>query len=316
MTIGAYAALLAFAVTGISGWLLIPSLIKFKFGQQIREDGPAHHHAKQGTPTMGGIAILIGFLVSGAFFALTTPEVFAVLLATAGFGFVGFLDDFIKIRKKRSLGLRAYQKIIGQLLVSAVFIVFWLTLTTFPTVILIPFGPSIDIGAFFPVLVCLVFLSAANGANLTDGLDGLASGVTIIIAVFFLFAAWLTFNWEVVPAIGAMIGALLGFLLYNSHPAKVYMGDTGSLALGGFVAAVSLVMGLPLFLLIVAIVYVIESLSVIIQVGYFKLTKGKRFFKMAPIHHDFELRGFAEPKIVALFMIVTAIAALVGFLAL
>ena len=317
MTFTAIAALAAFLFTAVILRFLIPALTKFKFGQQVREDGPAHHLKKQGTPTMGGIAIVAGFFLAALFFAWASPEVMAVLLVTAGFGLIGFLDDFLKIKKKRSLGLRAYQKIIGQLLISIAFVVFWRTLPSYSSEILVPFFlVTIDMGLFFPLLVCLVFLSSANGANLTDGLDGLASGVTVIIAMFFLAIAIWAFNSPIAPAIGAMIGALLGFLLYNSHPAKVYMGDTGSLALGGFVAVVALLLGLPLFLFLVAIIYVIESLSVIVQVGYFKITKGKRFFKMAPIHHSFELSGWHETKIVALFMIITAIAcltAMIGF---
>ena len=294
MTITAVAVLVAFLLTAVGMRFLIPSLIKFKFGQQIREDGPKHHLQKQGTPTMGGIAMVLGFLVTALIFAWGSPEALAVALATAGFGLIGFLDDFIKIKKKRSLGLRAYQKIIGQLLISVAFVLFWRSLPTFSTEVLIPFIlVTFDMGMFFPVLACLVFLSSANGANLTDGLDGLASGVTVIIAAFFLAIAIWAFSSPIAPAIGAMIGALLGFMLYNSHPARVYMGDTGSLALGGFVAAVALLLGMPLFLFLVAVIYVVESLSVIIQVGYFKLTKGKRFFKMAPIHHSFELNGWA-----------------------
>ena len=317
MTFTAITAVLAFVLTAVGMKFLIPSLIKFKFGQQIREDGPKHHLQKQGTPTMGGIAMVFGFFVAALIFAWESPEAQAVMLATVGFGLIGFVDDYIKIKKKRSLGLRAYQKIIAQLLISVAFVLFWRMLPSYSTEILIPFFlQTIDIGLLFPFLACMVFLSSANGANLTDGLDGLASGVTVIIAMFFLAIAIWAFNSPIAPAIGAKIGALLGFLLYNSHPAKVYMGDTGSLALGGFVAAVALLLGMPLFLFIVAVIYVIESLSVIIQVGYFKLTGGKRFFKMAPIHHSFELNGWPETKIVALFMIITAIAcliALIGF---
>ena len=317
MTLTAIATILAFVLTAIGMRLLIPTLIKFKFGQQIREDGPKHHLLKQGTPTMGGIAMVLGFFAVAMVFAWDSPEALAIMLVTAGFGLIGFFDDFIKIKRKRSLGLRVYQKIIGQLLISVAFVMFWRTLPSYSTEVLLPFFlVTIDIGRLFPVFVCLVFLSSANGANLTDGLDGLASGVTVIIATFFLAMAIWAFNSPIAPAIGAKIGALLGFLLYNSHPARVYMGDTGSLALGGFVAAVALFLGMPLFLFIVAIIYVIESMSVIIQVGYFKFTKGKRFFKMAPIHHSFELSGWAETKIVALFMIITAVAcmvALIGF---
>ena len=315
MTFAAIAALSAFLLTAVGMRFLIPSLIKFKFGQQVRQDGPAHHLKKQGTPTMGGIAIVGGFFLAALFFARESPEAMAVAFVTMGFGVIGFLDDFIKTKKKRSLGLRAYQKIIGQLLISVAFVMFWQTLPSYTSELLVPFfHVTLDLGPLFPFLACLVFLSSANGANLTDGLDGLASGVTVLIAMFFLAISIWAFNSPVAPAIGAMVGALLGFLLYNSHPARVYMGDTGSLALGGFVAAVALLLGMPLFLLIVAVIYVIESISVIIQVAYFKLTGGKRFFKMAPIHHSFELNGWPETKIVALFMIITAIACLVALI--
>ena len=315
MNTGIYAVLAAFVITAVTCKLLIPALVKLKAGQQVRKDGPAHHLKKTGTPTMGGFSFIIGLVLAGLFFGSESREVVAVVVATVSFGLIGFYDDMIKIRKTRSLGLRAYQKILLQLLVSAGFILYWRTLESYTSEVLIPFGSSIDLGAFFPVLVCLVFISSANGANLTDGLDGLASGVTVVIALFFMAAA-IMLGSHITPAIGAMVGGLLGFLLFNSHPAKVYMGDTGSLALGGFVAAVSLFLGMPIFLIIVAVIYVVESLSVIIQVAYFKLTKGKRFFKMAPIHHSFELSGWAETKIVALFMIVTTIAAFVGMLAL
>lgn len=305
------AVLAGFALTAAFTRLLLPALTRFKFGQQVREDGPRHHLAKQGTPTIGGVAIIAGFAAAALLFGGGGRDAVAVALATLGFGAVGFLDDFIKIRKKRSLGLRAYQKIIGQLAVSAGFLLYWRG----PGIVMVPFtGMEIHMGGGIPyaALACLVFISSANGANLTDGLDGLASGVTAIVAAFFLAAAAVVGCPGVSPAVAAMLGALLGFLLFNSHPARVYMGDTGSLALGGFVAAAALVLGLPLFLPIVAAIYVVESLSVIIQVGYFKLTKGKRFFKMAPIHHSFELSGWPETKIVALFTIATAIAAFVA----
>ena len=318
MNTAIFAVFVSFAISAALGKLLIPYLIRLKFGQQIREDGPAHHHQKAGTPTMGGIMIIAGFVPAALIFARHSPEAMAVMLAAVGFGIVGFLDDFIKIKRKRNLGLRAYQKLIGQVIISALFILFWQTLPRYTTAILIPFfvNHGIDLGPVFPAFACLVFISSANGSNLTDGLDGLAAGVTAIIAVFFMIASemW-ALNSPVYPVIGAFIGALLGFLLYNSHPAKVYMGDTGSLALGGFVAATALIMGMPLFLVIVAVIYVIESVSVIIQVGYFKLTK-KRFFKMAPIHHAFELHGWPETKIVALFYIITALACLAGLVAL
>jgi phospho-N-acetylmuramoyl-pentapeptide-transferase len=311
-----YAVLIAFVANIALCPMMIPSLIKLKFGQYIRGDGPAGHHRKSGTPTMGGIMIIISFLFAALVFVRENPQATAVVGVTLAYGFIGFIDDLLKIIRKQNLGLRAYQKIIAQILVSVAFIFYWQALPEYSTQILIPFFPELifDVGIFFPAFVCLVFLSATNGANLTDGLDGLAAGVTAIIATFFMFAA-LILDSPVLPVTGAAVGSLLGFLLFNSHPARVFMGDTGSLALGGFVAAVALLLNMPLFLIIVAIVYVIESLSVIIQVVYFKLTR-KRFFKMAPIHHSFELSGWAETKVVAFFCVITAMACLLGYLAL
>ncbi|MCL2386066.1 MAG: phospho-N-acetylmuramoyl-pentapeptide-transferase [Defluviitaleaceae bacterium] len=316
MNAAVYAVLIAFVASIVLCPMMIPSLIKLKFGQHIREDGPKGHQKKTGTPTMGGIMIIVSFLLAALVFLRDNPEAMAVVGVTLAFGLIGFLDDFIKIVKKRNLGLRAYQKLLAQIGVSVAFVLFWRTLPSYSTAVMIPFFPEIyfDLGFLFPAFACLVFLSSSNGANLTDGLDGLASGVTVLIAVFFMFAAWIL-DSPILPVTGAAVGSLLGFLLFNSHPAKVFMGDTGSLALGGFVASVALILNMPLFLVIVAIVYVVESMSVIIQVGYFKLTK-KRFFKMAPIHHAFELSGWAETKVVAFFCVVTAMACLLGYLAL
>jgi len=316
MNTAVYAVLIAFVANIVLCPMLIPSLVRFKFGQYVREDGPASHAKKTGTPTMGGIMIIISFLLAALVFMRGNPEAVAIVLVTIGFGVIGFMDDFIKITKRRSLGLRAYQKLIGQIVISVAFVWYWSTLDSYSTLLRIPFFPGLelDLGFFYPVFVCFIFLGSTNGANLTDGLDGLAAGVTALIVTFFLFAAWV-FESPVLPVTGAAVGSLLGFLLFNSHPAKLYMGDTGSLALGGFVAAIALMLRMPLFLVIVAIVYVIESLSVMIQVGYFKLTKGKRFFKMAPIHHSFELSGWPETKVVAFFYVVTAMACLLGYLA-
>ena len=312
-----YAAIIAFAANVILCPLLIPALRKLKFGQQIRGDGPQSHLKKAGTPTMGGIMIVLSFLLASAIFMRGNPHVLAVIGATVGFCIIGGIDDYLKKIKKQSLGLRMWQKLAGQLIVSLGFWFHWRTLPGYTTEILIPFFPDLtfDVGFLFPAFVVLVFLSSTNGANLTDGLDGLASGVTAIIAVFFMFAA-LILGSPVLPVAGAAIGSLMGFLLFNSYPARVMMGDTGSLALGGFVAAVALMLQMPLFLIIVAIIYVVESLTVIMQVTYFKLTKGKRIFPMTPIHHSFELSGWTETKIVAFFCVITAMACLVGYLAL
>ena len=316
MNTAVYAVLIAFVANVALCPMLIPSLVKIKFGQYIRNDGPAAHLKKAGTPTMGGIMIIISFLLAAIVFMRDNPQAVAIVMVTAGFGVIGFLDDFIKITKRRSMGLRAYQKLLGQIIISLTFVFFWRTMPGYSTEILIPFFPDMvfDVGLLFPAFALLVFLSCTNGANLTDGLDGLAAGVTAIIAVFFMFAAWIL-NSPILPVAGAAVGSLLGFLLFNSHPAKVFMGDTGALALGGFVAAVALMLQMPLFLVIVAIIYVAESMSVIIQVLYFKAT-GKRFFKMAPIHHSFELSGWPETKVVAFFYVITAMACLLGYLAL
>jgi len=296
--------------------MLIPVLRRLKFGQQIRGDGPQSHLKKAGTPTMGGIMIMISFLMAAVIFMRGNPHAFAVILATIGFGVIGFLDDIVKITKKRSLGLRAWQKLLGQIIVSLAFVLHWRNLPGYTTELLIPFFPELvfDVGFLFPVFALLVFLSCTNGANLTDGLDGLAAGVTALIAVFFMFAAWIIGS-PVLPVAGAAVGSLMGFLLFNSHPARIFMGDTGSLALGGFVAAIALMLQMPLFLLIVAIIYVIQSASTMIQVFYFRVTGGKRFFKMAPFHHSLELNNWAETKIVAFFYIITAMACLLGYLA-
>lgn len=316
MNTAVYAVIIAFIANIVLCPMLIPALRRLRFGQQIRGDGPKSHLKKAGTPTMGGIMIIISFILASAIFMRDNPHAIAVILATVGFGIIGFCDDYIKKIKKRSLGLRVWQKFLAQLIVSSGFIMHWRTLPEFTTEILIPFFPHLtfDLGFMFPAFAVLVFLSCTNGANLTDGLDGLASGVTALIAVFFMFAAWMV-DSPVLPVAGAIAGSLMGFLLFNGHPARVFMGDTGSLALGGFVAAVALMLQMPLFLIIVAIVYVVESLTVIMQVTYFKLTGGKRIFPMTPIHHSFELLGWPETKIVAFFWVVTAMACLLGYLA-
>jgi len=317
MNSAVYAILIAFVANIVLVPMLTPSLIRFKIGQFVRDDGPAGHAKKTGTPTMGGIMIIISFLLAAMVFMRDNPEAIAIVMVTIGFGIIGFIDDYLKVTKRRSLGLRAYQKFIGQIAISIAFVLYWRTLDSYSTALLIPFFPDMELnlGFFYPIFACFIFLGSTNGANLTDGLDGLAAGVTALIATFFLFAAW-THGSPAMPVIGAAVGSLLGFLLFNSHPAKLYMGDTGSLALGGFIAAVALMLRMPLFLVIVAIIYVIESLSVIIQVGYFRMTGGKRFFKMAPIHHTFELSGWPETKIVAFFYVITAMACLLGYLAL
>ncbi len=327
MDFAIYGILIAFAINLILSPIFIPFLRRLKFGQYVRDDGPQSHLKKAGTPTMGGIIILTSMILTSILFIPNNPHGQAVLFVTVGFGIIGFLDDFLKITKKRSMGLRAYQKIIGQLFISAMFAYYLFKTPELGDAMVIPFtkGDTFSLGFLFIPFVIFVMIGTVNSVNLTDGLDGLASGVTVLVATFFGISAWGIANgfWSSVgaeigqgllPIAAAAIGSLLGFLLFNSYPARVFMGDTGSLALGGFVAASAFLLRMPLFLLIVGLVYVIECVSVILQVGYFKLTK-KRIFKMAPIHHHFELCGWTETKVVAVFYIVTAILCLVGFLA-
>ncbi len=314
----AMALLLGFGTSVVLAKVLIPLLQRLKFGQFVRDDGPESHLKKAGTPTMGGVIFLGALIIVAAMFAGEYNDILPVLFVTLGFGLVGFLDDFIKIGMKRSMGLRAWQKMLGQFLVAACFIYYMIYVNNGANEILIPFiGEYVSMPNWlYACLLFFVLLGTVNGSNFTDGLDGLASSVTVAITVFFLFASFLLSEAVVVyPICGAFIGVLLGFLAFNVYPAKVFMGDTGSLALGGFVASCACVLKLPIFIVIVAFVYLFEVLSVIIQVASFKLT-GKRVFKMAPIHHHFELCGWPETKVVAMFTIVTAILVAVGFMAL
>jgi len=287
-----------------------------KFGQIVRDDGPQSHLKKTGTPAMGGIIIAVPAVIVSLAFS-KDKDMLLVLITTMLFGIIGFIDDFLKIKNRRSLGLRAYQKIILQLLVS-VFMAFVASgISQVGTEVLIPFtGKFIDLGILYIPFTVLVLISTVNCVNLTDGLDGLAGGTTVVVLGFFSVIALASKNTGLLVFAGAMIGALLGFLRFNSHPAQVFMGDTGSLALGGAIAALAVITRLPLFILIIGAIYVLEGLSVIIQVAYFKMTGGKRFFKMAPLHHHFELSGWAESKIVAVFIIASIILSLIGILGL
>lgn len=306
--------LIAFGISVVLSPIVIPFLKKLKFGQFVRDDGPESHLKKSGTPTMGGLIILISIVVTSLIYIKDYPRIIPVLFATLGFGIIGFLDDYIKVVMKRSLGLRAWQKMLGQLVVTGIFAYYIYAHTDLGTEMIIPFwGKTVDIGWVYYVLLFFVMLGTVNGANFTDGLDGLASSVTVLIATFFTIVA-IGYNSGVEPITCATVGSLLGFLVYNVYPARVFMGDTGSLALGGFVASTAYVLRMPLIILIVAFVYFAEVLSVMIQVTYFKKT-GKRVFKMAPIHHHFELCGWPETKVVSIFSIVTAILCLIGILA-
>ena len=307
---------ISFVISAVLGPIIIPFLRRLKVGQTVREEGPKSHLKKSGTPTMGGILILISIVITSLFYVKDYPKILPILFMTLGFGLIGFLDDYIKVVLKRSMGLRAWQKMLGQFVVTALFIYYMYEYSGISLTMMIPFmsGKYLDLG--FLTIPCMFFviLGTVNGANFTDGLDGLASSVTVIIATFFSVVA-IGMGVGVEPITCAVVGALLGFLLFNVYPASVFMGDTGSLALGGFVAATAYVLQMPLFILLVGFIYLIEIISVILQVGYFKLTHGKRIFRMAPIRHHFELGGWSETRVVAVFSIVTTILCLVALMA-
>lgn len=308
--------IIAFAICVCLCPIFIPFLRRLKFGQYIREEGPESHQKKSGTPTMGGLIILISVVVTSLFFVQDYPNLIPILFTTIGFGLIGFLDDYIKVVMKRNLGLRAWQKLLGQLIVTGVFVYYIQNFSSVGTGLVIPFSNKVlDITYLYVPFVFFVVLGTVNGVNFTDGLDGLASGVTILVATFFTMIS-VSAHTGISPITCAVAGSLLGFLVYNVYPAKVFMGDTGSLALGGFVASTAFVLRIPIFIAIVGIVYLIEVISVMLQVAYFKLTGGKRLFKMAPIHHHFELCGWSETRVVAVFCIVTTLMCLVGFMAL
>lgn len=304
---------LAFAITVAAGPFVLPFLRKLKVGQTVRDDGPQTHLKKNGTPTMGGLLILLGFTITCLVFAPGSPLIWPVCFSTLGFGLVGFLDDYIKVVLKRSMGLHAWQKMACQFVITGIFLWILTGVCGISLDMRIPFaaGKMATLGIMSVPAAFFIILGTVNGTNFTDGLDGLASGVTVIVAAFFTASA-LYLKVGIAPAGAAMMGALMGFLLFNAYPASVFMGDTGSLALGGFVVGAAYIMQMPLFLVIVGFIYLIEVLSVILQVGYFKLTHGKRIFKMAPIHHHFELCGFSEVRVVTAFTIVTALLCLLG----
>ena len=313
-----YAILISFIICALLCPIFIPLLHRLKFGQQVRDDGPQKHLKKSGTPTMGGIVIMLAILAGAGIFSFKYREILPVLLFTLGNGLIGFIDDFLKIRKKQSEGLSVKAKLALQLLITGIF-AYYLYKSGSTRQVLIPFtggmstGLMVDLGILFFPAVFFIVLGTDNGVNFTDGLDGLCSSVTIVVALFFALTA-IKENIPVAPMSAAVTGSLLAFLLYNVYPAKIFMGDTGSLALGGYVSGMALIMRMPLFIAVIGFVYLAEVLSVIIQVGYFKKTKGKRFFKMAPIHHHFEISGWSETRVVAVFTVVSTILSLLAFL--
>ncbi len=305
--------LIAFAITAVLGPFMIPLLRKLKVGNTEREELTSHQK-KTGTPTMGGIMILIAIVVTSLIYVRDYPRIIPVLFVTVGFGIIGFLDDYLKVVLRRSDGLLAWQKMLCEIAVTAVFAVY-LVRSDISLAMLIPFsgGKYLYLSWLAVPILFLAVIGTVNGVNFTDGLDGLASSVTVLVATFFSVVA-VGNACGIAPITCAVVGALLGFLLFNVYPASVFMGDTGSLALGGFVAAASYMLQMPIFILIVGLIYWVEIISVMIQVTYFKKTGGKRFFKMAPIHHHFELCGWSETRIVAVFSIITALLCLVAFI--
>ena len=307
---------IAFVLSVIMGPLIIPVLRKLKMGQTEREDGVKSHLKKAGTPTMGGVIILLSVVITAVFYIKDYPKIIPILFVTLGFGLIGFLDDYLKVVMKRSDGLYPKQKMALQIVVTAVFAFYMVRFTDVSLAMLLPFtgGKYWNVGWLAIPVMFFAVIGTVNGVNFTDGLDGLASSVTVLVATFFTVVAIGTKS-GIEPITCAVVGALLGFLLFNVYPASVFMGDTGSLALGGFVASTAYMLQMPIFIIIVGMIYLIEVLSVMIQVTYFKKTGGKRIFKMAPIHHHFELCGWSETRVVAVFAIATAILCLIALMA-
>lgn len=307
----------AFIISLLLGPIIIPLLRRLKVGQSIREEGPRSHLSKSGTPTMGGIIFFTGLLVTVLTSGILTRDMYLLLISTFGFGAIGFLDDYIKVVKKRNLGLRAYQKLLAQIILAVILAVYQSQTSAVGTKIIIPFieNKYLDLGIMYIPFIVFVVVAVVNAVNLTDGLDGLCSGVSIIVLSFFSLVAM---NWgldSIAIFSSALTGACLGFLIHNAYPAKVFMGDTGSLALGGAISAIAVLMNLTLIIPIVGGIFFVETLSVIIQVLSFKMT-GKRVFLMAPLHHHFEHKGWKETKVVGVFWLVTAILCIIGVIAL
>ena len=316
------ALIISFVISWASGLVILPWLRKLKAQQVVRGEGPASHQVKTGTPTMGGLMFLIAFVLVAGFMALKYRILIPIILSTVGFGIVGFIDDYIKVVMKRNLGLRAWQKMALQFLVTGGLIYYIKAFTEVSFDMMVPFSALfsanaedmyINLGVLTIPFLFVVIIGTVNGSNFTDGLDGLLSSVTLVISLFIAVIST-KLGVQITPAAGAMAGALIGFLIYNWHPAKVFMGDTGSLALGGFVAASMLMLKMPILLIFVAFIYLAEVISVIIQVLYFKATGGKRFFRMAPIHHHFELGGWTEVQVVRTFTLVTLVLCIVTYI--
>ncbi len=324
-------AAISFGISALLGKYLIPYLHKLNFGQTILDIGPKWHEKKQGTPTMGGIMFIVAicittivsvslFIAFGSnFFEMYLPDmsrqsvfIYAGLGMALCYGLVGFLDDYIKVVKKRNLGLTAVQKLALQFGIAAIYLIV-LASFGFGTETVIPFIGTVDLGFFYYIIAAIVIVGIVNAVNLTDGVDGLNGSVTFFACLAFMLIASLLSYLGVTAMSAAVAGGCLGFLVWNFHPAKVFMGDTGSLFLGGIVCAIAFALNMPILLLPIGIIYLCEMFSVMIQVTYFKLTHGKRLFKMSPIHHHFEMCGWSEVKIVAVFSLVTVIFGAIAF---
>ena len=306
--------LISFFIAVIIGPHVIKLLTRVKAGQTEREEGLESHQKKTGTPTMGGFIFIIPFVIIGICYGSRHKEVIPVLILTIGFGLIGFIDDYIKVVKKHNLGLRAWQKILGQFIITVIFAAYVENFTDISLAMKIPFtNIFLDFGIFNIPVLFFIALGTANGTNFTDGVDGLCASVTAAVAAFFIAAACVYGATGAEVMSSAMLGALLGYLVYNVYPGKVMMGDTGSLAIGGFVTAIAYVMQMPIFIVIAGFIYALEVISVILQVSYFKITHGKRIFRMAPIHHHFEKGGWSETKVVNVFTTVTILLCLIAY---
>ncbi|UNC92877.1 phospho-N-acetylmuramoyl-pentapeptide-transferase [Candidatus Contubernalis alkaliaceticus] len=295
-----YTMVFAFVISIIMGPVVIRIIKKYKMGQQVRDDGPKSHLKKTGTPTMGGVIFLFSFLITFLFFIPKTLEVFLILLVMLGNGAIGMLDDLTKFARRRSLGLKARNKLLGQgIMVIVLFLILWAT--GHSTIVEIPFGgPSFNLGIFYPFLMLFIVIGASNAVNLTDGLDGLAAGTANISLLAYLFIALSLGMADIAFFCAAMVGACFGFLIFNFHPAKIFMGDVGSLSLGAALGTIAILTKTEILFVIIGGIFVIETLSVIIQVISYQAI-GRRVFKMSPLHHHFELSGWSEWKVVAVF---------------
>ena len=319
------AIVIAAVITGLLGYFMVPFLHKIKFGQTIREVGPSWHKNKQGTPTMGGLMFIIGssvaaviciaflWLNGSAETQLMLVKVVAGALMAVGFGIVGFLDDYISIKKHRNLGLTEIQKLILQFIIVGAYLLS-VAFAGGTTETVIPFLGSVDLGFFYYILAAVFIVGMVNAVNFTDGIDGLNTSVTLVVALVFSVIAMLLNRVGLSLYAAAIVGAMIGFLFWNANPAKVFMGDTGSLFLGGAVCALAFGVDMPILLILIGIIYIVEILSVVLQVTYFKISHGKRIFKMAPIHHHFEMCGWNENKICFVFSGVTLLAGIIGVL--